>query len=172
VWLMEREKPLGGNGRERSSVKGWETVRVFYDQTATMGGPDSRGDVRVIVEVQRPQFEDGGSGRPALSVVVMRGDRVLRFPCRDGSFEGVVALAKLLGEVLDPERLSSVKEEFSQLVGVNHPSRRDGAGDKGKTGHPGGPGTGLGRFSTPGKTARRRRRDGADGKDRQSRGDG
>lgn len=141
--------PDRGNGSERRDdrpkIDRWETIKVLHS------GLSVSGQVSMIVEVERPVFEDQRSGRPTMSCLLKRGERALRIPCKDGSMNDVLELRKLLA-ALTPDLVKEMHDSFDSIVEAGRQSHRDGGRARPRPGEPGG---GLG---AKGKTDRKRHR--------------
>jgi hypothetical protein len=131
--------------RARSQIKEWKTVETLFCEERNAG----RNTIGAAVTVVQPIFENGGRGRPALSFKVFRNERILRFTCPKGSTEEIECLLAVMfdldkqaGRIEDIFYDSYVKETSGN---TSQPSRFNE------------PGGGLGRYSKPGKTQRKRR---------------
>jgi hypothetical protein len=140
--------------RGRARIEKWETVAVLHEEKVEGEQP-----IGLKVEVQCPVFEDGRKGRPRMGCVVRRGDRSLRFQCYEGSMSEIDICAELFAHATAPELAEKITAGYSEIMAqnaseVDKRQRRDASSNK-RLGQPGG---GLGRFSKPGKTARKRSR--------------
>jgi len=98
------------DGKKRASIDHWETVEVLHSNVLTVG----EEDLGVVVEAQRPVFESGQNGRVNMSVVIRRGERMLRLFCRDGDMTEVATLRDML-DTLDDQALERITARFGEL---------------------------------------------------------
>lgn len=145
---------MNGNGKsQRAPIERWETLEVLYSDTRKPG----RDDLGILVEVQRPVFEGGRTGRVSLGVAIRRGERMLRLFCRDGATTEISELRDMLA-TLDYSKLDSFTDRFAELRLKHDPVQRERAEERGSRPNRGGPGSGLGPWSAPGKTERKRKK--------------
>lgn len=131
--------------RPRRAIDHWETVEMIHSSQREIG----RDNLGIVIEIQRPVFEDGGQGRLTMSCAVHRGERALRLFCRDGDTREIRALEELLSEATP--KLEGATARFDEICNTEEKGhRKDSA--KGKPGEPGG---GLSRFSKVSKRDRK-----------------
>jgi len=144
-----------GNGKssECTPIKHWETLEVLHSDTRRVG----RDDLGIVIEVQRPVFEDGRTGRVSMGMVIRRGERMLRLFCRDGSTDEISALREMLDGV---HGLDGFTDRFAELRAENDPPprERESRRERGSGPKPGEVGGGLSRFSGESKRDKRRRK--------------
>lgn len=145
-----REGDRKGNGK-RTTIDHWETVELLHSDTRSAG----RDDLGISIEVQRPVFEGGREGRIAMGVVLRRGERMLRLFCRDGATTEISDIRDMLNE-LDTATLVGFTDRFVELRLEHDPPSRERDQKRGSTPKTGDAGSGLGQWSKPGKTARKR----------------
>lgn len=138
-----------GNGK-RATIDHWETLRVLHSDSRPVGRD---GDLGVVIEVQRPVFEGERTGRSTMGMVIRRGERMLRLICRNGDSSEISALRDMLAGISD-EVLHEYAEEYESIQAKNDPPLRERPSERGSFQKRGA--TGLGQFSPPGKTARKR----------------
>jgi len=141
-----------GNDRPRNPIDHWETVEMLHSDLQNVG-KDALG---LVIEVQRPVFEGGRTGHVAMGVVLKRGERMLRLKCHGGETTEISALREMLNR-LDDAKLDETKDRFAELRKEHDPPPRPQRQERGSgPSRVGGGAGGLGQFSAPGKTARKR----------------
>lgn len=143
-----RENDRSGNG-QRTPIDHWDTLKVLHSDSRPVGRD---GDLGVVIEVQRPVFEGGRTGRSTMGMVVRRGERMLRVLCRNGDYSEICSLRDMLAGLSD-ETLDGYAEEYETIRADNDPPSRERYPERGS-----GPkrGAGPGQFSATGKTARKK----------------
>ena len=106
------------DGRKRSPIDRWETVEVLCSEQREV----DKHHLGVEIEVQRPVFADGRTGRLSLGVLLRRDERVLRLFCPFGAVAEISAFRELL-ESLSDARLDAVVGRFRSLCDEHAPPR-------------------------------------------------
>jgi len=152
---------MKGNGRKgndkRTPIDHWETLKVLHSDSKPVGRD---GDLGVVIEVQRPVFEGGRTGRSTMGVIIRRGERMLRLFCRNGDTHEISALRDMLADLPDTV-LDEYASEYDTLRAENDPPPRERGGggrERGSGPRPGEVGGGLSRFSGESKRDRKRRK--------------
>lgn len=145
---------MRGNGKkgERTPIDHWETLKVLHSDSKPVGRD---GDLGIVIEVQRPVFEGGRTGRCTMGVIIRRGERMLRLFCRNGDHHEISALRDMLADLPDTV-LDDYSEEYDSLRAKNDPLPRERPQERGSGPRRAGTGGGLGQWSAPGKTARKK----------------
>lgn len=126
---------------------------MLHSDTRSAG----RDDLGIVVEVQRPVFEGGRTGRVSMGMVIRRGERMLRLFCRDGSTDEISALRDMLVAMHGMEGFT---DTFKELRAEHDPPprEREDRRERGSAPRPGDVGGGLARFSGEAKRDKRRRK--------------
>lgn len=171
---------MGENGGERGDVRYVRQVlrSVSRDVRVRSGkGAERVETIAMDIEMSRAEFPGGRLGRPMLSAILKRGDRLLRlrmepvgFPdAEPGSPTEMSALVECIGEMFGPGGLEALDfQEYAEALSEwrteqdawqARKDRRDRGGEAGGNGNSNRRGaTGLGAYSRPGKTERKRSR--------------
>ena len=154
--------------RRSSGIREWETIEevASHGEDVTVDGRTMR--IGAKLETKRPVFNDGNKGRPVLEMTVFKDNWSFRFRVpREGGDEAttaVNALQLMLAEIpAGREKLEKAWADYEKArdeekaKGIReHEKRMDE--EKKRGGHSSrSAGGGLGKFSKPGKTARKRR---------------
>ena len=110
----------GGGGRQRRRVRDWETLETIHDRKERVGGED----IRVLVEIKQPVFEDNARGFPKMNATLCRGERYLRLSCFDGDVTEIRTLGRLLAEVM--MILDYLPEKYDSYVDAYRAGRHRG----------------------------------------------
>ena len=155
--------PRNGNGngdgqqpsKPRRKVEDWETLEVLYSGRESA----KKADIGLVIEVKQPVFEGGSRGFPKLGMTLSRGERFLRFVCFDGDLSELEALQTLItgAEAAGFEGFQAAYDGHVATYKSANPRNDKGSWGGGPR-KLGGVGGGLGRFSSEGKTDRKRRK--------------
>jgi len=145
------------NGEKRA-IESWERVELLFEEKRVVGNDE----IEVFFEMVRPHFTDGNIGFPVMNMTIRYGVRSLRIPCRRGQ----MALASTLVDMVNMVQFDAIEIEYNRLSAEYRPIKQETQeeilvkrGDRNA-------GKGLGKYSKPGKTDRKRNRSSREDRDR------
>jgi hypothetical protein len=134
--------------RNRKEIQHWESVKVLHSDQS----PTGKTSLGIVIDVQRPVYEDGTKGRPALNCILSRGNRSLRFPMSHGLEEVRAFMVLTMGL---EEKLEEVQRLYNVVCeGIERAERKAFSGQPQQ--EYGRPGQGLSRFSSISKADRKK----------------